>query len=131
MADAVVSHVVTFGRVLREAGLEVGPGRLADALTGLDRVDLTRRDDVYWTLRQTLVSRHDDLESFDRAFRAWFLRAPTAPQQRDQDGGETVRLVRRAAGARPRRRPGVRRERSEAPSATARRSFCARRTSPR
>ena len=101
MADAVVSHVVTFGRVLREAGLEVGPGRLADALTGLDRVDLTRRDDVYWTLRQTLVSRHDDLESFDRAFRAWFLRAPTAPQQRDQDGGETVRLVRRAAGARP------------------------------
>ena len=33
MADAVVRHVVTFGRVLREAGLEVGPGRLADALT--------------------------------------------------------------------------------------------------
>ena len=40
MADAVARHVVTFGRVLREAGLEVGPGRLADALTGLDLVDL-------------------------------------------------------------------------------------------
>ena len=26
MADAVARHVVTFGRVLREAGLEVGPG---------------------------------------------------------------------------------------------------------
>src|SRR4249920_3018104 len=79
VADAVATHVVTFGRVLREAGLEVGPGRLVDALTGLDRVDLTRQDDVYWTLRQTLVSRHDDLEAFDLAFRAWFLRAPTAP----------------------------------------------------
>jgi uncharacterized protein with von Willebrand factor type A (vWA) domain len=101
MADAVVRHVVTFGRVLREAGLEVGPGRLGDALTGLDRVDLTRQDDVYWTLRQTLVSRQEDLDAFDRAFRAWFLRTPTAPLRREA-GGETVRLVRRGAGERSR-----------------------------
>jgi uncharacterized protein len=107
MADAVVRHVVTFGRVLREAGLEVGPGRLADALIGLDHVDLTRQDDVYWTLRQTLVARSEDLEAFDRAFRAWFLRAPTAPLRRDA-GGETVRLVRRSAGdgKRPEERGG-------------------------
>ncbi len=81
-AEAVVRHVVTFGRVLRHAGLEVGPGRVADALTGLDRVELERQDDVYWTLRQTLVSRGEDLDAFDRAFRAWFLRAPFAPQGR-------------------------------------------------
>jgi uncharacterized protein with von Willebrand factor type A (vWA) domain len=67
---------VTFGRVLREAGLEVGPGRVSDALHGLDAVDLERQDDVYWTLRQTLVSRAEDLDAFDRAFAAWFLRAP-------------------------------------------------------
>ena len=48
---------MTFGRVLREAGLEVGPGRVIDALHGLDAVELERRDDVYWALRQTLVSR--------------------------------------------------------------------------
>ena len=35
--QAIVRQVVTFGRCLREAGLEVGPGRLADALTGLTR----------------------------------------------------------------------------------------------
>jgi uncharacterized protein with von Willebrand factor type A (vWA) domain len=62
--------------VLREAGLEVGPGRICDAMTGLDAIDLSRRDDVYWTLRQTLVSRADDIDAFDRAFAAWFLRAP-------------------------------------------------------
>jgi len=62
--------------VLREAGLEVGPGRVTDALQGLDSVELARRDDVYWTLRQTLVSRAEDLAAFDRAFAAWFLRAP-------------------------------------------------------
>jgi uncharacterized protein with von Willebrand factor type A (vWA) domain len=74
--EALVAQVVTFGRVLREAGLEVGPGRVSDALHGLDAIDLGRRDDVYWTLRQTLVSRADDLAAFDRAFAAWFLRAP-------------------------------------------------------
>jgi uncharacterized protein with von Willebrand factor type A (vWA) domain len=75
-AEPLVRQVVTFGRVLREAGLEVGPGRVIDALAGLDAVELERRDDVYWALRQTLVSRVEDLEAFDRAFAAWFLRAP-------------------------------------------------------
>jgi uncharacterized protein with von Willebrand factor type A (vWA) domain len=75
-AEPLVRQVVTFGRVLREAGLEVGPGRVIDALAGLDAVELDRRDDVYWALRQTLVSRVEDLEAFDRAFAAWFLRAP-------------------------------------------------------
>ena len=65
---------MTFGRVLREVGIEVGPGRLVDAVRALGAVDLTRRDDVYFALRQTLVSRHDELDVFDRAFRAWFLR---------------------------------------------------------
>lgn len=85
MADAVVRHVVTFGRVLREVGLEVGPGRVADALRGLDVVDLTRQEDVYYALRQTLVARQDELDLFDRAFNAWFLRAPVLPPVRTTD----------------------------------------------
>jgi len=81
-ANSVVRHIVTFGRVLREVGVEVGPGRVADALKGLDSVELARQDDVYWTLRQTLVSRREDLESFDIAFNSWFLRAPLASQSK-------------------------------------------------
>jgi uncharacterized protein with von Willebrand factor type A (vWA) domain len=80
--SAVVRHIVTFGRVLREVGVEVGPGRVADALRGLDSVELARQDDVYWTLRQTLVSRREDLESFDIAFNSWFLRAAGEPPKR-------------------------------------------------
>ena len=80
--DVITRHVVTFGRVLREAGLEVGPGRVIDGLRALDAVDLTRQEDVYFALRQTLVSRHDELELFDRAFAAWFLRAPVLPPVR-------------------------------------------------
>ncbi|MEO5633209.1 VWA domain-containing protein [Gaiella sp.] len=92
MADAVVRHVVTFGRVLREVGLEVGPGRVADALRGLDAVDLTRREDVYFALRQTLVCRRDELDLFDRAFNAWFLRAPVLPPVRANDRAEQKKV---------------------------------------
>ncbi len=73
-ADALVRHVVAFGRVLRAAGLDVGPGRVAEALSGLDNVRIGVKDDVYWALRLTLVSKADDIELFDRAFDAWFLR---------------------------------------------------------
>jgi uncharacterized protein len=81
--DAIVLQLVTFGRCLREAGLEVGPGRLADALTGLSHVDVTRPEDVYWTLRATLVTRAEEIDAFDRAFRAWFLRRPSRADGRE------------------------------------------------
>ncbi len=92
---AVVRHVVFFGRVLREGGLEVGPRRIADALRGLDAVDLGRQEDVYWTLRQSLVARREDLETFDRAFDAWFLRVANRSAARE---------------AEPSRKPGQRRK---------------------
>jgi uncharacterized protein len=88
--------VVTFGRVLREAGLEVGPGRIADALTALDEVELGRQDDVYWSLRTTMVTRFEEIEPFDRAFNAWFLRAPVLPAARMR----TPRLARAATTGR-------------------------------
>jgi uncharacterized protein with von Willebrand factor type A (vWA) domain len=81
-SDALVRHVVTFGRILREAGLEVGPGRVENALRALDAVDITRQEDVYFALRQTLVARQDELDLFDRAFTAWFMRAPVMPLER-------------------------------------------------
>jgi uncharacterized protein len=91
---AIVRHVVTFGRVLREVGIEVGPGRIVDAVEGLGTVDLTRQEDVYFMLRQTLVSRHDELELFDRAFAAWFLRGPIAPLVRQKDERLAARVAR-------------------------------------
>jgi uncharacterized protein len=76
VSEGLTRHIVTFGRVLREAGMEVGPGRIADALRGMDHVDVTSQEDVFWALRTTLVARREDLETFDRAFDAWFLRRP-------------------------------------------------------
>ncbi|MCW2726915.1 MAG: hypothetical protein JWN35_3836 [Frankiales bacterium] len=91
-AEALAAHLVTFARVLREGGIETGPGRVVDALRGLDCVDLTQREDVYWTLRQTLVSRVEDLGPFDRAFAVWFDRAEVPGRDCPEDSDE-VELV--------------------------------------
>ena len=72
MADEVVPRVVAFARALRAAGARSAPGRASETLRGLAEIDATRPRDVYWTLRQTLVSRRDDLELFDRLFGEWF-----------------------------------------------------------
>jgi uncharacterized protein len=86
VSEGLTRNIVTFGRVLREAGMEVGPGRIADALRGMDHVDVTSQEDVFWALRTTLVARREDLETFDRAFDAWFLRrAGRSPQRREVD----------------------------------------------
>ncbi|MEI6688695.1 MAG: VWA domain-containing protein [Thermoleophilia bacterium] len=85
--DAGVRKLVTFGRILREAGVEVGPGRIQDALRALDCVDMRNRDEVYSALACTLVARRDDLELFDRAFRAWFEKDPTRNEGRRPDMG--------------------------------------------
>ncbi|HEY0388300.1 MAG TPA: VWA domain-containing protein [Gaiellales bacterium] len=81
--DAVTRKLVTFGRILREAGMEVGPGRLQDAMRGLELVDLADRDQVYHALRCTLVSRHDHLAVFDAAFQAFWEREPRRLERAD------------------------------------------------
>lgn len=90
----LVTGLARFGRVLRRAGLEVGPGRIQDAVVALTAVDLSSRDQVYWALRCTLLSRHGDIETFDQAFARFFeepWRDPpgafeTPPEQPGQAG---------------------------------------------
>ena len=67
-----VRRLVTFGRVLRDGGLEVGPNRLEDAVNAMAAVEVTSRDDVYWALRCTLCSKHEHLEAFDALFEAFW-----------------------------------------------------------
>ena len=63
---------VTFGRLLRRAGLAAGPDRMVEFVRALEELDPDRREDVYWAGRVTLCSRREDLELYDRAFRAFW-----------------------------------------------------------
>jgi uncharacterized protein with von Willebrand factor type A (vWA) domain len=61
-----------FGRVLRAAGLPVGPDRVIDALNALNVAGVERRDDFYWTLAAVFLGRHEHLYLYDQAFRVFW-----------------------------------------------------------
>ncbi|HYM32397.1 MAG TPA: VWA domain-containing protein [Candidatus Cybelea sp.] len=57
-----------FARVLRAAGLPIGPGKVIDAVRAVEVAGIRRRDDFYWTLHAIFVNRRDQQELFDQAF---------------------------------------------------------------
>ena len=67
-----ISHLTGFCRVLREHGLLIGPLETSDAIRAVSMVDLMTEGRIYWTLRSLLVSRHEQLATFDVLFaRFW------------------------------------------------------------
>ena len=75
----LADNLLVFGRLLREAGLDVHMGRMLDLLKALPLVDLGSRDDVYHTCRTLLVHRREDLPAFDRAFELFWRRRDAGP----------------------------------------------------
>ncbi|MEM7677836.1 MAG: VWA domain-containing protein, partial [Myxococcota bacterium] len=61
-------NIVHFGRLLRRAGLPVGPSHTVDAIHAIDAVGIGRRDDFFWALHAVFVRRRDQFEVFTQAF---------------------------------------------------------------
>ena len=61
-------NIMHFGRVLRRAGLPIGPGQVLAGLRAVEAVGLASRDDFYWTLYSVFVNRRDQRDLFDQAF---------------------------------------------------------------
>jgi uncharacterized protein with von Willebrand factor type A (vWA) domain len=64
--------VVAFVRALRAADLDVPVGATVAFAEALGVVDASRRDDVYWAGRATLVHRPEDAATYDRVFARCF-----------------------------------------------------------
>ena len=62
----------SFGDRLRRAGAAVPTTALADLSAALGAAPPVVLDDLYWSMRVTLVRRQPDLETFDRVFAAVF-----------------------------------------------------------
>jgi uncharacterized protein with von Willebrand factor type A (vWA) domain len=72
----LLHNLLHFGEVLHGAGLDVPAGRMIDAATALEHIDIGRRTDFYVTLRTILVHRPQDFPLFDDAFRMFWRRPP-------------------------------------------------------
>jgi hypothetical protein len=80
MTGRLGANVVQFARLLRRAGLRVGPAETIAAQQALTQVDIGDRAQVRTALRATMVHRHEQQEVFDQAF-SLFWRDPNAAKQ--------------------------------------------------
>lgn len=80
MTGKLADNIVHFGRVLRKAGVAVGPGAVISALEAVACGGVRKRDDFYWALHCALVKSHRDSALFDQAFHV-FWRKPKMLEQ--------------------------------------------------
>ena len=66
------ANVVHFVRLLRRAGMGVGPGDMLDAERAVAAIDVMRKDHFYAALHAVLVRDRADHELFDEAFRLFW-----------------------------------------------------------
>jgi uncharacterized protein len=76
----LAENIMHFARVLREAGIPVGPGLVLDALDAALAGPLRKREDFYWTLHAVFVKRREHNDLFDQAFHV-FWKKPKFLQQ--------------------------------------------------
>jgi uncharacterized protein len=71
-AGRLAENVMHFARLLRAAGLRIGPDRVIDCVRALEisggASSAPRRDDWYWTMSAVLLSRQEQRPIFDQAF---------------------------------------------------------------
>jgi hypothetical protein len=72
----LAENVMHFARLLRAAGLRIGPDRVLDCVNALEIAGAhqfpLRREDWYWTMSAVLLSRHEQRPIFDQAFRIFW-----------------------------------------------------------
>jgi uncharacterized protein with von Willebrand factor type A (vWA) domain len=97
-------NVMHFARLLRRAGLPVGPADMLAAEQAIGLVEISSREQVRTALRATMVHRHEHADLFDQAFRM-FWRDP----ERDRAAAAMALLDASMQKPRERAPPGSRR----------------------
>ena len=76
----IAENIVHFSRILRDAGMPVGPDRVLAAIAAVEMVGLDRREDVRAALAAVMLDRHEQQVLFDATFDA-FWRDPKLLEQ--------------------------------------------------
>jgi hypothetical protein len=74
MTSPLLGNVIAFGRLLRRAGLAVGPDQTRTFARALEAVGFDRKAVTRAAGRSVFVRRREDLEVFDRAFHLFWRR---------------------------------------------------------
>jgi len=66
--EKLAENVMHFARLLRAAGLRLGPDRVLDCVQALELAGCNRREDWYWTMSAVFLSKEEQRPIFDQAF---------------------------------------------------------------
>jgi uncharacterized protein len=66
--ERLAGNILHFARVLRAAGLPIGPAKVVVALNAVEAVGVANRDDFRAALESVLIERHEHKVLFDQAF---------------------------------------------------------------
>jgi uncharacterized protein with von Willebrand factor type A (vWA) domain len=68
----LLSNLLLFARLLRALGFTISPEQVSDLARVLEKIGVTRRENVYYAARALLVTKQSELALFDRAFNLFF-----------------------------------------------------------
>ncbi len=68
----LAANITHFARALRAAGMKVGPGRVTGAVEAVAASGFTSRQDFYWALHASFVSRPEERATFAQCFRLFW-----------------------------------------------------------
>ena len=68
----LAENVMHFARLLRGAGLRLGPDRVLDCVRALELAGCNRREDWYWTMSAVFLTKEEQRPIFDQAFRIFW-----------------------------------------------------------
>jgi len=69
----LLSNLLHFGRLLRSIGLKAGISQMAELARALHLIDISSREEFYYTARGLLVTNPHDFQRFDRAFELFWM----------------------------------------------------------
>jgi len=103
MSGVLATNIMHFARLLRRAGLPVGPADMLAAQQAVALIDIGDKTQMRVALRTTMVHRHEHAELFDYAFSIYWRDPEAARQARAMaaiDGGKEQPPEKAPPGAR-------------------------------
>src|SRR5579883_2311333 len=83
--ERLLYRLTEFGHLLWESGINVDPRQMIELSETLNLIDITNRDDFYYTLKCYLLTKHEQEPIFNQMFNYfWFIRHK--PKKDDAQG---------------------------------------------
>ena len=88
-----VDNILAFCRVLKSLRVNITMGRVLDVFRSLEHINVSEKEDLYYTLRSNLISDHYQFPLFDKVFQVFWLFLKELKNGDDADQSENCHSV--------------------------------------